>query len=234
MTTIREQIIAAAQTKLADITTAKGYRTNIGANVVLTRYELDPEELPACIVWPKPEDVERAYGANECSMGLAIEAISAHGSLAPVTVSESMLADVIECLTGATWTWAFTTGTIEIEVGDALTGAVSGATMYVQAITVTSGSWAGHDAAGTLTLRRLNKAATSGENLKLSGAVACKGTLLPVGQSKIAAMGSLLTDIKYISGGTSQFPAAGELTTGMLANFELKYRTLAGNPYSLS
>lgn len=50
-------------------------------------------------------------------------------------------------------TLAYTSGgTHQVLVGDILTGATSGATARVIALTLTSGTWAGGDAAGTLTL----------------------------------------------------------------------------------
>jgi len=53
-----------------------------------------------------------------------------------------------------TRTLAYTSGgTHEVLVGDVLAGGTSGATAIVESLTLTSGTWAGGDAVGTLTLR---------------------------------------------------------------------------------
>lgn len=63
------------------------------------------------------------------------------------------------------FTLAFTSGgTHEVLVGDTLTGATSGSTCVVTKITLSSGTWAGGDAAGTFHLR-LQSAALQSENL---------------------------------------------------------------------
>lgn len=54
---------------------------------------------------------------------------------------------------GGVYTKAYTSGgTHEVLVGDILTGATSGATCRVLSLTLTGGTWAGGDAAGTLTV----------------------------------------------------------------------------------
>ena len=64
-------------------------------------------------------------------------------------------------------TLAFTSGgTYEPQVGDTVTGATSAATAVITRIELTSGTWAGGDAAGTLTIRA-QSAAFVGENLNV-------------------------------------------------------------------
>lgn len=229
-TTIREQITAAIETRLADMRTANGYRTECGANVRKALPKIDPDELPASVLWPKVETVERSYGENHCTMPVDIEAISLHGSNDPVSVSEAMLADLIECMTGNLWTLSFNAGVTEIRQGDTITGATSGAAGYVISVSVTSGSWAGDNAAGTITLRRV-RGEFQAENLKVSGAVVAASTGAPTGQSASAGMGSLIDDIAYMRGGTDSYPQPGEISTGCQATFNILYRTLAGDPY---
>jgi len=54
-----------------------------------------------------------------------------------------------------TRTLAYTSGgTYEIKVGDVVDGATGGATAIVESLTLTSGTWAGANAAGVLTLRQ--------------------------------------------------------------------------------
>lgn len=66
-------------------------------------------------------------------------------------------------------TVAYTSGgTYEILPGDTITGATSGSTARVVSLTLTSGTWAGGDAAGTLTLDDRN-GALQAENLNVGG-----------------------------------------------------------------
>lgn len=39
-------------------------------------------------------------------------------------------------------------------------------------------------------------------------------------------------DVKYVSGGIEEYPEPGEKVIGVPANFEITYRTVAGDPYS--
>lgn len=230
---IRDQIISAIVTRLGGILATNGYQTDCGDNVQLVRPKLDPAELPACVVWPGVEEADRQIGSGKLTLPIQVDLLSLHGDENPSEVAGRMLADVIERMTGAVWTWAFTVGTAEISAGDTLTGATSAATAHVEAVTVSSGSWAGGDAAGTLTLRRLSGTTpTSGENLKLSGSVACTMTGLPSGQSTITAMGGLIDEIHYAEGGVSTWPQPGDTVTAVMARFDIKYRTMAGNPYA--
>lgn len=57
------------------------------------------------------------------------------------------------CKRGGVYTKAYTSGgTHEVLAGDTLTGATSAATCRVLSLTLTTGTWAGGDAAGTLTV----------------------------------------------------------------------------------
>jgi len=64
-------------------------------------------------------------------------------------------------------TLAFTSGgTYEVAVGDTITGATSGSTATVVSVSVTSGTWAGGNAAGNLTVEN-QSAAFQSENLNV-------------------------------------------------------------------
>lgn len=66
-------------------------------------------------------------------------------------------------------TVAYTSGgTYEIQPGDTITGATSGSTARVVSLTLTSGTWAGGDAAGVLTLDT-RVGALQAENLNVGG-----------------------------------------------------------------
>lgn len=64
----------------------------------------------------------------------------------------------------------FDAGSTEIAVGATVTGASSGATSVVKAIKVSSGTWAGSDAAGTLYIKTVSGTYTNNENLQVSAA----------------------------------------------------------------
>jgi len=231
---IREQIIQAVETKLADILTTAGYHTNCGANVARVRAKFDPDELPAISVWPKKEESESKYGSQHNTMPVQIEALKQHGTTNPSIVSEKLLADLIECIMGVEWSVEFTSGgTYEIEVGDTITGATGSATAYVTGISLSSGAWDDGDAAGTLTLRRLSGTFVA-ENLNV-GAETNVATIAaaPLGSSPITTTtGGLAESINYGSGGSNEYPDAGEQVTGVQTVFNIKYATVVGNPYA--
>ena len=236
MNTIREQIIAAVVTKLADIRTAKGYNTNIGQYVQRVLKEVDPDNLPGTTVWPQPETSTRQYGQSIIVMPINLNGIAAFGSVNASVEAEKILGDLIELMTAIEWTLAFTSGgTYVIAVGDTITGATSGATASVGVVTVSSGSWAGGDAAGNLTLRRLT-GTFQAENLNV-GANSNVATIAagPTGQdAPTVVTGGLADDIEYAAGGPESYPEAGDLTVGVPALFHIKYKTNAGDPYAQS
>ena len=55
----------------------------------------------------------------------------------------------------------------------------------------------------------------------------CGGTLVEV-------TGGLADDVEYTGGGTDEYPDAGEKLIGASAVFNIKYKTLAGDPYNQS
>lgn len=236
METIREQIILAVMSKLAIIRAANGYNTDIGANVQRAINKLDAAELPACVVWPKSEESGRQYGSGIHEMPIRVEGLVLHGTSNPSVVSELMSGDLIEAMAGVVWTLDFTSGgTYEIEVGDTITGATSGATAHVAGISLSSGSWAGGDAAGTLTLRRVI-GTFQGENLDV-GANANVAAIAgePVGTDPLdSTTGGLADSMEYAGGGIDEYPEGSEQATGVITNWNIKYRTLNGDPYHQS
>ena len=232
--TIREQIIAAIVTKLADIRTAKGYNTNIGQYVKRVLKEVDPGDLPGTTVWPQPETSERKYGHSHIVTPLNLNGLVAFGAVNASVEAEKILGDLIELMTAIEWTLAYTSGGIyEIEAGDTITGATSGATAYVGVAGLSGGSWAGGDAAGDLTLRRL-VGTFEAENLNV-GANSNVATIAgaPTGQdAPIVVTGGLADDIEYVAGGPESYPEAAEKTVGVPALFNIKYKTNAGDPYN--
>jgi len=230
---IREQIISAVMTRLEIILTTKGFNTNIGATVERAKKNLDPSDLPACVVWPKMETVVRDYGRGLYAMSMQIEALALHGSTDPSELVEQMLADLIEAMIGATYTLSYTSGgTYEVKAGDTITGATSGATALVQSLTLTGGTWAAGTAAGVLTLRRVYGTFVA-ENLKV-GANANVATIAaaPDGSDPVAATTASLADsIEYAGGGADDYPEGKDQATGVISNWNIYYRTISGDPY---
>jgi len=64
---------------------------------------------------------------------------------------------------------AFDTGSIEIEVGDTITGATSGKTATVTSVTINSGSLAGSDAAGFISIKDNSGTWTDSEPINVGG-----------------------------------------------------------------
>lgn len=117
---------------------------------------------------------------------------------------------------------AFTSGgTTPVTVGNTITGAISAATGTVSGVTLTSGSWAGGDAAGTFTLSAQSGTFVS-ENLNVGAAlnlatIASNSTATPIQVADMiaggtsAATGNVET-VTITSGAWANGNAAGTLT----------------------
>jgi hypothetical protein len=151
--TIREQIISAGVTQLENILTTKGYNYNLGSNALRAAHK--PDGIDCVVYWPGLEEYEQSYNIITCVMPFEIEALADYGANDKSEVSEKLLGDLLECILGVKMVYDFESGSTEPSVGDTLTGDTSGATGYIEAITLDSGTWAGGDAKGTVTLRRV-------------------------------------------------------------------------------
>lgn len=234
--TIREQIISAIVSKLAIVRTANGYNTDCGRQVYRAQMNIDPDRLPAIAVYPGVETVSREYSDNVLTMPIGLQAIDEYQPSVENASEqvELMLGDLIEAMAGKRWTVAFTSGgSYEPKAGHTVTGATSAATAYIESVSRASGSWAGGDAAGTLTLRR--KSGTfEAENLNIgSNTNVCtiNGTLT-YDSPENSATDDFADDIIYIRGGTDEYPKQSDSYVGCVAEFEIIYRTLLGNPYA--
>jgi hypothetical protein len=101
--TIREKIIQQIVTRLAVITTTNGYNIDLGASVERVRKNLDPSDLPACVVFPQPETVEPEYGVMKITMPVRIEGLAAFWATNPSVIAEQILGDLIKAMTDPTW-----------------------------------------------------------------------------------------------------------------------------------
>ena len=232
--TIREQIISAIETKLGQATTAKGYNVDFANNVFRAQKDLNPDQdLPGLVVWPMREESSREYGVDNHIMLVKIEGFKEYGNTNLSVVAELIFGDIIEVMTGQKWTLSFTSGgTYEPKAGDTITGADSGATAYLESVSISSGSWAVGTAAGSFAIRRKSGTFES-ENLNIDGnanAATTDGTI--TNQNPVTTTtGGLADDIAYSAGGTEEYPEAGELVVASMAEFQIKYATIAGDPY---
>ena len=97
--TIREQIISAFMSRLASWTTASGFNHNCGASIFRAVQYIDEADVPACVLFPKPEEVTHQYGQNVCEMTLRVEALAAVGTTNPSVVQEQLLGDAVKIMT---------------------------------------------------------------------------------------------------------------------------------------
>lgn len=229
---IRESIIKSIIIRLADILITKGYQTNCGVYLYRTTKRIDENFLPACVVWPGDETAETIYDALSISMPIRIELLSQFGEENPSVVGERLLADIQDCLLSTRQAVTFTSGVSSIAVGQTLTGYTSGATGYVESITLSGGSFSVGNAAGTIIFRRNTGKFSASELLKIGTT-----TKATVGTSTLTSvitnvLGGYAQGINYTGGGYNSFPETGESVIIVSANFTVKYTIKEGNPYS--
>jgi len=97
--TIREQIIGAIVTGLADIRTTSGYNVDLGSTVKRGQIISDKDVLPAVAAFPLGEDNEPIPGRNNLTMTVRIEGLAKFGNKNPSVVAEAMLGDIIYRMT---------------------------------------------------------------------------------------------------------------------------------------
>lgn len=234
MTPIREQIIQAVLSRLAIIRTANGFNTNAGANVKRASRYVDVEELPAVIVWPRKEEADPNYGTHPLTMPIDIELYAEQlAASTPSEQSELMLADIIEAALGMQWVYAFTDGVAEPSAGDTITGRTSEAEALIQSVTLASGTWAGGDAAGTVTARRVSgvfeaETVEDGDGAALFDLTAAAPTI--TGPKDLFCVG-LVRGVFYVGGGTDDYPDSEDSTASVSATFHIRYVVAAGDPY---
>ena len=232
--TIRERIIAAMVLKLAEITTANGYNTAIGANVFRAQPNVLSASMPAAVLFPRMESSAKEYGKQINTMIMEVNGLSLMGTYNASVVAELILGDLITCMIGLEYTRTFTSGgTYQIKAGDTIIGATSAATGKVLAVTLTTGSWASGTAAGTIRFRaqtgtfqsEVLKVLTNADVATIAGAATAI-------QAKDISGGLLVDDISYTGGGVETYPAMTDDAVIVMATFSVTYQTNIGNPYS--
>jgi len=232
--TIREQIVTALIAALAAIRTANGYATECGQAVFRARTAVDPESAPFVNVFPQREEATSdQYDWSRHKMTVKIEAAGEFAGDTAGETAEALLGDVIEGCCGEVFSLGYDTGASRISVGDTVTGATSDAEAYVAGVTLSSGSWAGGDAAGTLRLRRLSGVFQDGEALQVDEAscAVTDGTASRTSAETRVTAG-LAESIRYTGGGQTEFTHLDARLCGVQADFDITYYTRAGNPYA--
>lgn len=104
LTSIRQQLIDALETRLKTIQVANGYETDIGLNVnVWHTTDFQESELPAIDIRDVSESVEVRGGNHICTLTVEVEA-KVSGSTSGVTMRD-ILADIIKAVgTDSTFT----------------------------------------------------------------------------------------------------------------------------------
>lgn len=229
---IREQIIQTITTKLSEIQILNGYQTDLGKNYTRrAQVSYNEEEQPSIAIFPGEETAEKIYSGRENLMPVTI---LGNKLFNPVTenasiLEEKMLADIIHCILGPTFTISFTHGKNQISQGDQITGVSSTTTAYVMSVTVSTGSWATNNATGTLLIRDVRGEFLSSENISVDGIVSA---ILSGSQSIQTQYGGLTNKIEYVSGGPSNYPDAGETIISVRVVFNFHYLTSNNNPYT--
>lgn len=96
-TSIREQILAATETRLETILISNGYATDIGGTVERCRRSVDEANLPAISLFDGPETFVKQFGALLVSMQVEVHVFDS--TTTPSPVASQVLADVFECFT---------------------------------------------------------------------------------------------------------------------------------------
>lgn len=237
MLTIREQILKLIKTEIAKIKTTNGYYTNIGLHPIRGRYDIAPAELPAVAMLADQDNMVSHLGHEVHEMPITIAGFLYIKNSIPdysdraAHDAEAILGDIQTCLLAQRITLDFLAGSREPALGTVLTGNTSGATAILESISVSSGSWAGGDAAGTFSLR-LPWLGYESETITNAGGETLATTTGTM--TLIPPFSDLLNNIEYRRGGIDPLPDPGEDILKVSVSFSVTYATLAGNPYKQS
>jgi len=97
---IRELIIQSLINRADIILIENGYKTNIGTTVYRAIPSIDPDALPAIVIWPQPDtENQRQYGCDNIIMSVRLEGLMKHGSSNASVIVEKMLGDLRKAFT---------------------------------------------------------------------------------------------------------------------------------------
>ena len=233
---IREQILTNFGTRLATILKSNQYNSDMGKTVLRSFLPaVDGSLCPAIGFHLDDEENIAMYHRDEQKeLPIRVQGVSKFNSTLPPVMAEKVYADICECVLGTEFSLGYDSGgTNEISAGDTITGETSGATGLVISVSLDSGTWAGGDAAGTFTLRRLVGNFQDNEEIAVgadTGAATVDGLLSGTGPLSLTT-GGLAEGITF-STGNIQMNTQDGTVVGVQIVFRVKYRSIAGNPYS--
>lgn len=233
---IRERILVSFGTRLADVRTSNQYASDMGAEVFRSFLPSIDSRIAPCVgYYIDMEENTALYARKEVRvLPVRVQGVAEFGSVLPPVMAERLYADINECVLGDQYTLGFDSGgTSEIVSGDLIEGETSGAEGLVISVSLDSGTWAGGDAAGNFTLRRVKGLFSNNEDLTVSavtGMATVVGTLS--GQGPVDLLTGGLADAITFFSGNLIMPDADGKTVGANIVFYVRYKQIAGNPYS--
>lgn len=233
---IREQILTNFGTRLTTILKSNQYNSDMGKTVLRSFLPaVDGSLCPAIGFHVNDEENIAMYHRDEQKeLPIRVQGVSKFGSILPPIMAEKVYADICECVLGTEYSLGYDSGgTNEASEGDQVVGESSAATALLTSVSLDSGTWAGEDAAGTLTLRRVAGNFQDNEKLTIggdSGAATVDGLLSGTGPLDLTT-GGLAEGITFSTGNVQMNDQDGTVI-GVQIIFRVKYRSIAGNPYS--
>jgi hypothetical protein len=233
---IREQILTAFSDRLAVILKTNQYNSDMGKTVLRSHLPaIDGSYCPAIgFHLDDEENIALYHREEQKELPIRVQGVAKFKTTTAAEMAELIYADICECILGWELSLNYDSGgTDEISPGDTITGETSGATGLVIAVSLDSGTWAGGDAAGTFTLRRVTGNFQDNEELSVgadTGAATVDGLLSGSGPLELTT-NNLAEGITF-SVGNVQMPDHDGTAVGVQIIFRVKYRSIAGNPYS--
>ncbi|MFW9899905.1 MAG: hypothetical protein ACFFDY_01300 [Candidatus Thorarchaeota archaeon] len=229
MNTIRETVIQNLITQLKYIKSTYGYNNTFAdAKIIRGRNQIHESELPAILVIPGLENIEKRYSEAVHDMPVEIKAYREFtSSQNPSVLGETLLGDLIINVFNPIYELDFTLGDHEISEGNTITGKISGATSIVTDVTINGGSWATANAYGTLKLRYQDGNYQS-ELIQVSG---IDSATIAGDSDRIYPYGTAVGQVIYDQAGIDISPDPGEKIIEVVLNIRMQYTTAFDNPY---
>ena len=233
---IREQILAAFEARLANILISNQYNSDMGKTVLRSHLpSIDGSLCPAIgFHLDDEENIALYHEAEQKELPIRVQGVSRFKTHTAAEKAELLYADICECVLGAEYSLGYDSGGTDVaSAGDSVVGETSAATALLTATSLDSGTWAGGDAAGTLSLRRVVGTFQDNEELTVGGNIgAATVDGLISGTDPLALTTNSLAEGITFSVGNVQMPDADGTVVGVQIIFRVMYRSIAGNPYS--
>lgn len=210
------RILRDLKSRLQQIQTKRGYNTDAGNAVEVAVERIDP--VRSVVIWPEKWERDPDYGQSNFSWPVRIQIVGpVPAGICPGEYVHFLEADVVEAI-GEHYELDFILGSTAPEIGETITTG-SGSAGFVESITLTSGTWAGNDAVGTIGIRRSHTPFVPGNDLKNSdGAVFAQCSATRTTNNEFYSA-------QYIGGGTENYPGPADTMAGAEANFLIRFET---------